>query len=88
MLLPGRPIILRCISALEPLAQFTDHFYSLLFLFLEYISKALMILLQKLNTYVPPNSVLVTMDVTALYMNVLHEDGRGLYKIVWINEER
>lgn len=73
---PGRPIISAIGSLFQPAATFIDYFLQpIVKQMTSYIkdTKHLLILLKDLE--IPPDSILVTMDVTSLYTVIPHEAG-------------
>lgn len=74
---PGRPIVSRYGSALEPLAQFLDSFLQpFLSKTGSYVKDTRDFISQMENMPVPSGSVLVTIDINALYTNVPHDEAR------------
>ena len=74
---PGRPIVSGCDSPTEKLSEYIDYFLQPLARNVSSYIKDTNHFLQKLTELgnIPPDSLLVTIDVTALYTNIVHKDG-------------
>ena len=77
--IPGRPNVSSCGSPTENISHFVDHF-------LQPLTRALPSYMYKRETtdflpklrelpVLPPESLLVTLDVSSLYTNILHDEG-------------
>ena len=74
---PGRPVISGCGSLTEKASEIVDWFLKPLVPCVTSYLRDSFHFLEKLKALgsVPPNSLLVTLDVTALYPSIPHEDG-------------
>jgi hypothetical protein len=76
--IPGRPIISGCDSPTEKLSTFIDHYLKQLVPFIpSYIKDTTHFLRMVFDipTPLPPNSLLVTIDVVSLYTNIPQDEG-------------
>lgn len=77
---PGRPIVSGCDSLLEPLSKFLDYFLQPLLLKTKSYLKDTQDLIDKIEDMIlPENTVLLTLDVTALYTNIQHSEA---YRVI------
>ena len=74
---PGRPIVSACDGPTEKLSAFVDVYLQPLAQTTKSYIKDTNHFLQKLNDLgvIPPESILVTIDVTSLYTNIPHREG-------------
>ena len=75
--IPGRPILSSCGSPTENISRFVDYFLRPLTRALPFYIRDTTDFLQKLRELpvLPPESLLVTLDVSSLYTNILHDEG-------------
>jgi hypothetical protein len=75
---PGRPIVASCNSTTERISAFIDsHLQPLVHNLPSFVKDTNHFLdrLSKINTPLPPNTILATIDVTSLYTNIPHYHG-------------
>ena len=74
---PGRPVVWACSSPTEGLSEIGDHFLQPLISSIPSYIKDTNHFLQKLHSLgpLPPDAILVTIDVVALYPSIPHSDG-------------
>ena len=75
--IPGRPIVSSCGSPTENISRFVDYFLQPLTRALPSFIRDTSDFLQKLRELpvLPPDSLLVTLDVSSLYTNIPHDEG-------------
>ena len=74
---PGRPIVFSCGAPRERISQFVDHHLCPLVIkrILSYTKDTTDFLLKLQSVRVPSGSLLLTLDASALYTNIPHEEG-------------
>jgi hypothetical protein len=87
---PGRPILSANGCPTEKISQFVDHFLKEIATKHPAYVKDTTHFLQRLQDVgqLPPDSILVTLDVTSLYTNISNKEGRGLkmYNMHYIDQ--
>ena len=76
--MPGRPIISGCDSPTDKLSSFVDHFIKPLVPEIpSYIKDTdhFLEIIFNIPVPIPPNTILVSIDVTSLYTNIPHDEG-------------
>ena len=79
-----RPIVSCCSGPTETVSAFLDYFLQpLAWAVPSYVANSTDFLRQLSNQFIPPSSLLITLDVASLYTNISHEDARQVVRRVF-----